>query len=65
MLEVAAGNSDVEEYRLDDGQVTIKTIYRDTVSIAKAIDRFQSLQNKCLNQLNGRVMVARNWRGLV
>jgi len=64
MLDVAAGNSDVSEYSIDDGQVKISTTYRDPVAIAKAIDRFTYLRNKVLNKLNGRSFALKNWRGL-
>jgi len=65
MLNVAAGNSDVAEYMIDDGQVRISTEYRDTVSIAKAITAFMSLREMIINKLNGRSFVLRPWRGLV
>ena len=32
-----AGRANIEEYRLDDGQTIIKTIYRDLASIEKTI----------------------------
>ena len=64
MLNVGAGNSDVSNYSINDGQVSISTTYRDPISIANAIDRFTMLRNKILNKLNGRSMVLRDWRGL-
>lgn len=65
MLNVGAGNSDVQNYSIDDGQVKISTQYRDVVSIANAIDRFTMLRNKILNKLNGRSVALRDWRGLI
>jgi len=64
MLNVGAGNSDIDEYTLDDGQVKISTTYRDVNQMAKAIDRFQFLRQKIINSLNGRSVVIRPWRGL-
>lgn len=64
VVNVAAGNSDIEEYSIDDGQVKIKTIYRSVDSITKAIHGFETLKNKLLNQLNGRVTVLRPFSGL-
>jgi hypothetical protein len=61
---VAAGNADVEEYQLDDGQVKIRTKYRDITSITAAIKEFKRLRNQCINQLNGRSTVLRPARGL-
>lgn len=58
------GNSDVEEYSIDDGQIKIKTIYRSSEQIAKAIEAYEKLKQKLLNQLNGRVMAVRPWQGL-
>lgn len=60
----AAGTSNIEEYMLDDGQVKIRTIYRDAVSIAKAIELYEKLRTKILNKLNGRQMALRDSRGI-
>ena len=47
-----AGKANIEEYRLDDGQTTIKTVYRDIASIEKTIflleRRRTKLQNQCV-----------------
>lgn len=64
MVNVGAGNSDIEEYTLDDGQVKISTTYRDVNQIAKAIQGFEFLRQKIINKLNGRSVVIRPWRGL-
>ncbi len=49
---LAAGNADIEEYRLDDGQTIVKAINRDISSIentiAKLIKRRTKLQNECV-----------------
>ena len=58
------GKSNVEEYQLDDGQVKIKTIYRSSEEIAKAIEAYEKLKQKILNRLNGRQIVLRPWQGL-
>ena len=60
-----AAISDKQQYSIDDGQVKISTLYRDPVSIAKAIKGYKALLEEALNKLNGRSFVARNWRGLV
>ena len=58
------GNADVEEYSIDDGQIKIKTIYRSSKQIADAIEAYEKLKQKLLNQLNGRQMALRSWQGL-
>lgn len=64
MENVALGNIDISEYSLDDGQVKISTTYRDPMAIAKAINSFTALRNSAYNNLNGRAVVLRPWRGL-
>ncbi len=65
IINSGADNSDVEEYQLDDGQVKIKTIYRDINSIIEAIEKFIKLRNTCLRQLNGSARVLRSSRGFM
>jgi hypothetical protein len=65
MLNNAAGNSDLLEYQLDDGHVKIKEAYRDPSAIAKAIDNYTFLRNRCYNELNGRVFTFRDKRGMI
>lgn len=64
ILQVAAGNSDIEEYSLDDGQIKIKTIYRSIDSMQKGIAVMERSRQRLINQLNGRQMVLRPWEGL-
>jgi len=56
--------SNIEEYDINDGQTKIKTKYVTAESMAKAIEAYDKLANKLRNQLNGRQMVLRDWRGL-
>ena len=65
MLNVASGVADISEYQLDDGQVKIKTLYRDPSAIANAINSYSFLRNRALNELNGRVFTFRDKRGLI
>lgn len=64
MVDAAAGVADTDEYELDDGQVKIKTKYRNPNSIATAIQSFKRLREDYLNRLNGRVFCLRSTRGL-
>ena len=57
-------NSNIEEYDINDGQTKIKTKYVTAESMAKAIVSYEAIANKLRNQLNGRQMVLRDWRGL-
>ena len=58
------GNADIDEYEINDGQTKIRTIYRSSEQIAKAIQAYEALKQKLLNQLNGRQMAVRPWQGL-
>jgi hypothetical protein len=64
IVNVGAGNSDVQSYSLDDGQTKIQTQYTSIESITKAIQGFDALRERLLNQLNGRSMILRDVRGL-
>lgn len=52
-LLLLAANSDVEEYRLDDGQTVIKTIFRDPALIEDAIDKLQKRRTRLINRCHG------------
>ena len=45
-----ASNSHIEEYRLDDGQIIIKTIYRKMDDLSKAIEKFETIRNMLINR---------------
>lgn len=51
----AAGTDDMLEYNIDDGQTKIRTVYKGTNSILKAIDVLERQKQTILNQLNGRI----------
>jgi len=52
----SAGNMDIEDYSLDDGQSKISTTYRDIDSIIKAISDFEKLRQMYINRINGRIV---------
>lgn len=64
MINYGAGSADIEEYNLDDGQVRIKTIYRSVDKIALAISNYESIRERILNKLNGRVFAGKSTEGL-
>jgi len=57
-------NLNIEEYRINDGQIQIQTEYQDLDNIQKAIFGYERLKEKYINKLNGRGMVLRPWQGL-
>ena len=48
-----ATNADIEEYRLDDGQTVIKTIFRDMTIIEKTINALYRRRTRLLNLCAG------------
>ena len=60
----AAGNDDVEEYMLDDGQTKIKTVYKGVDDIVDSIDAFEKLLQRLYNQLNGRTVRLVDYRSM-
>lgn len=51
----AAGNQDVTEYRLDDGQTKVQTIYRSADQIRKTIYNLEALKEMYINRCTGRI----------
>ena len=64
VIDDAASTANIEEYEINDGQTKIRTVYTSVESIWKAIESFEKLKQKLLNQLNGRGMALRPWQGL-
>lgn len=50
----AAGTGNLEEYSLDDGQVRIKTTYRNTEEVIKSISDLEKIRQMYVNRLNKR-----------
>lgn len=62
----AVATDNMTEYALDDGQTKIRTVYKGSESILKAIDILERQKQTALNQLNGRitrVVDGKNFRG--
>ena len=51
-----AANDDIQEYSLNDGQTIIKGIYKGSIAIATAIDKYEAIRNRYVNRLNGRMV---------
>lgn len=52
----AASTGNVEEYMLNDGQTTIRTLYRNVEDVQRAIKSFEQLRVMYVNRVNGRVV---------
>ncbi len=50
----AVGTGNVEDYSLDDGQVRIKTTYRNTEEVIKSISDLEKVRQMYVNRLNKR-----------
>lgn len=50
----AAENQGIDEYSLDDGQTKIRTRYRNSTEVFKAIKDYETLRTMYQNRLNGR-----------
>lgn len=51
----AAGKGAIQEYSLDDGQTKIRTVYRNAKEVADSISAFETIRQRYINQLNGRM----------
>ena len=55
---IAATDSNIAEYSLNDGQVTIRTAYRNPTEIAKAIQVFENMYQTIYNRCSGMSIVS-------
>lgn len=55
LTPASAGNDNVSEYQLNDGQTIIREVYRGTKGITQALESMEILKQKYVNRLNGRV----------
>jgi hypothetical protein len=60
-----AGTANFESYELDDGQTKVFTKYRNAKDIYLAISAFERLEQRYLNQLNGRRMRLVNGKNFI
>lgn len=64
MTNVRAGNSDVQSYKINDGQTVLETEYTSIELIENAITGFERMRERYVNKLNGHSFILRDWRGL-
>ena len=53
-------NPSVSEYQLDDGQVKIKTSYRNIDDVLAGVKALEQMKQMYVSRLRGRVVVLRN-----
>ena len=53
-----------EEYRMDDGQMEVRTSYKSHSDIEIGIKSLEKLRQRYINRYNGRSVVLRDVRGL-
>lgn len=54
-VEKAVLTGQFEEYRLDDGQVKIETVYRDITALTKTMQQLETLRDMYVAKLNTNV----------
>lgn len=57
-------NPNVSEYQLNDGQMTVKTVYKSNNDVFKSIEVLEKTKQMYMNQLNGRMVSLRDIRSL-
>jgi len=63
LADVAGGlNVSVEEYQMDDGQMKIKTRYRDVKDVEAGVKSLEKMKQMYENRHNGRVFHMRDSR---
>lgn len=61
LVDFAAGQApEVQEYRMNDGQMTIQTFYRSIPDFERGIAALRRLKEYYMNQYNGRSFVLRD-----
>jgi len=51
-----AGNDSIQEYSLNDGQTIIKTIYKGAIAIGNAIQVFEKIRQRYINEMQGSMV---------
>jgi len=53
------GNSDLEEYQMEDGQIKIRTRFRTVQNVQDGIKALEQAKQRLVNSYNGRSTVLR------
>lgn len=53
------GNSDLEEYQVETGQMKVRTRYRTVQNVQDGIKALEQAKQRYINRYNGRVSVLR------
>lgn len=63
-LEAQQGKDpSIKEYQMNDGQMTVRTEYRNYDDLIKGIESLERIRNRYLSMLNGRKILLRNIKG--
>ena len=52
----AAATGNINQFSLDDGQTKISTMYRNPQDVSNSITAFETIRQRYINQLNGRMV---------
>lgn len=55
----SVGNSDLEEYQMETGQMKVRTRYRTVQNVQDGIKALEQAKQRYINRYNGRVSVLR------
>lgn len=61
-MAVVAGNADLKEYQLDDGQTKIRCVYSSVSDVQRDIHALERLKQTYINKSVGRVIRLRDAR---
>lgn len=61
-MAVVAGNADLKEYQLDDGQTKIRCVYSSVSDVQRDINALERLKQSFINRSVGRVVRLRDAR---
>jgi len=54
----------VDEYSMDDGQMKVRTKFRNIDDVTMGINALEKIKQRYVNQLNGRVIALKDIRGI-
>lgn len=54
------GSAEYDEYSMDDGQMKVRTKYRNPSDVTKGITELEKLRQRYINRHNGHTMVFRS-----
>lgn len=65
LIDVVEGQGAIiDEYQMDDGQMTVKTSYRSVDEVTAGITALEKIKQRYINNYNGRGVVLRDARNI-